>query len=98
MENGKIRSRTCCVLSFLIGAAVGGGIALLATPQSGKRTRDQLKRIAGEAKEKAWVCYDEMKEKSSAATEKVQGYYQEAKQTVGSAVETAKKTFQRVKE
>jgi len=98
MKNGKSCSATCCVLSFLIGAAVGGGIALLAAPQSGKRTRDQLKRMAGDAKEKAGGCYDEIKDKASVATEKVQGYYQEAKQTVGSTVEAAIKTFQRAKE
>jgi len=98
MENDKSCSVTCCVISFLIGAAVGGGIALLAAPQSGKRTRDQLKRMAGDAKEKAGSYYDEMKDKASVATEKVQGYYQEAKQTVGSTVEAAIKTFQRVKE
>jgi len=91
MKNDKNCSATCCVLSFLIGAAAGSGIALLTAPQSGKRTRDQLKRMAG-------GCYDEMKDKASLATEKVQGYYQEAKQTVGSTVEAAIKTFQRVKE
>ena len=98
MENDKSCSATCCILSFLIGTAVGGCIALLAAPQSGKRTRDQLKRMAGDTKEKAEGCYDEMKDKASEATEKVQGYYQEAKQTVGSTVEAAKKTFQKVTE
>jgi gas vesicle protein len=98
MENDKSCSATCCIFSFLIGTAVGGGIALLAAPQSGKRTRDQLKRMAGDAKEKAGGCYDEMRDKASVATEKVQGYYQEAKQTVGSTVEAAKKTFQKVTE
>jgi gas vesicle protein len=79
----------------LIGTVVGGGIALLGAPTSGKKTREQLKTMAGDAKEKAEGYYDEMKDKASEATEKVQGYYQEAKQTVESTVDVAKKSFQK---
>ncbi|MGD0237856.1 MAG: YtxH domain-containing protein [Syntrophorhabdales bacterium] len=86
------------VLSFLIGAMLGGGIALLAAPKSGKKTREQLKVMAGDAKEKAEGYYDGMKEKASEATEKVQGYYQEATRTVESTVDAAKKSFQKVTE
>jgi gas vesicle protein len=84
----------CCVLSFLIGAVIGGGIALLGAPNSGKRTRKQLKTMAEDAKEKAEGYYDEMKDKAAEVTEKAQGYYQEARRTVESTVDAAKKTFQ----
>ena len=84
------------MVSFLIGAMVGGGIALLTAPKSGKRTREQLKRMAVDAKEKAEDCYDEMKDKAAEATEKVQDYYQEVKRTVESTVDAAKKTLQKV--
>ena len=98
MENEKSCYRVCCVVSFLIGAMVGGGIALLTAPKSGKRTREQLKRMAGDVQEKAEDYYDEMKEKAAEATEKVQDYYKEAKRTVESTVDTAKKTFQKAAE
>ena len=98
MEKEKSCSGVCCVVSFLIGAMVGGGIALLTAPKSGKRTREQLKRMAGDTKEKAEDYYDEMKDKAAEATEKVQDYYQEAKRTVESTVDAAKKTFQKVTE
>jgi gas vesicle protein len=83
------------MLSFLIGAMVGGGIALLAAPKSGKRTRQQLKRMARDAKEKAEDFYDELKDKAAEATEKAQDYYQETRRTVESTVDAAKKTFQK---
>ena len=86
------------MLSFLIGAMAGGGIALLTAPKSGKKTREQLKRMAREAKEKAEDYYDEMKDKAAEATEKVQDYYQEAIRTVESTVDVAKKTVQKVTE
>ena len=98
MGNEKSCSGMCCVLSFLIGGMVGGGIALLVAPKSGKRTREQLTRMAGDAKERAEGYYDEMKDNAVEATEKVQGYYQEAKRTVESTVDAAKKTFQKAKE
>jgi gas vesicle protein len=98
MGNEKSCSGTGCVLSFLIGAMVGGGIALLVAPKSGKRTREQLKMMAGDAKERAEGYYEEMKDKAAEATEKVQGYYQDAKRTVESTVDAAKKTFQKAKE
>ena len=98
MGNEKGCSGMCCVLSFLIGTMVGGGIALLAAPKSGKRTRGQLKRMAEDAKEKAEDYYDEMKDKATEATEKVQDYYEEAKRTVESTVDAAKKSFQKAKE
>ena len=98
MENERSCYGMCCVVSFLIGAMVGGGIALLTAPKSGKKTREQLKRMAREAKEKAEDYYDEMKDKAAEATEKVQDYYQEAIRTVESTVDAAKKTVQKVTE
>jgi len=98
MENERSCYGMCCVVSFLIGAMVGGGIALLTAPKSGKRTREQLKRMARDAKEKAEDYYDEMKDKAAEATEKAQGYHQEATQTVESTADAAKKSFQKAKE
>ena len=98
MENKRSCYGMCCVVSFFIGAMVGGGIALLTAPKSGKKTREQLRRMARDAKEKTEDYYDEMKEKAAEATEKVQDYYQEAKRTVESSVDAAKKTFQKITE
>ena len=86
------------MLSFLIGVMVGGGIALLTAPKSGKKTREQLRGMARDATEKTEDYYDEMKEKAAEATEKVQDYYQEAKRTVESSVDAVKKTFQKITE
>jgi gas vesicle protein len=98
MEEEKSCSGICCILSFLAGAAVGGAIALLMAPKSGKKTRQQLKRMARDAQEKAEDYYDEVKDKATEVTEKVQDYYQEAKRTVESAVGAAKKTAQKAGE
>jgi len=51
------------------------------SPKSGQRTREQLKRMAGDVKDKAEDYYDEMKDKATEATEKVR-LLPEAKHTV----------------
>ncbi len=49
-------------LSFLagliLGAAIGAGVALLTAPQSGKRTRRQLKQAADGVRESATERWD----------------------------------------
>jgi gas vesicle protein len=41
------------VLGFLVGAATGAAVALLIAPQSGKRTRRQLKKVVATARDTA---------------------------------------------
>jgi gas vesicle protein len=41
------------IFSFLAGGAVGAGLALLLAPQSGKKTRRQLREIAEDLSEQA---------------------------------------------
>jgi len=48
MENGKRFFGICCVLSFLIGAMVGGGIGSPDSPEIGKKDEEQLARMAGD--------------------------------------------------
>jgi gas vesicle protein len=58
-------------IGLLAGAVIGGVIALLYAPQSGKETRQQIKEkateVAGAVKEKASEVVDAVKEKASGA-------------------------------
>ena len=58
-------------IGLLAGAVIGGVIALLYAPQSGKETRKQIKEktseVAGAIKEKASGIVDAVKEKTSGA-------------------------------
>jgi len=45
-------STGCTILAFFIGGLVGAGVALLLAPQSGKETRQKIKELADDAKEK----------------------------------------------
>jgi gas vesicle protein len=48
------------VAGLLLGAVIGAGVALLTAPDSGKRTRRRLRKVAGELRETAEDRWDEM--------------------------------------
>jgi len=48
------------VSGFLLGAAVGAGIAILTAPQSGRRTRRKIRRAAGDLRVGAEDRWDEL--------------------------------------
>jgi gas vesicle protein len=48
------------VAGLLLGAVIGAGVALLTAPDSGKRTRRRLRKVAGELRESAEDRWDEL--------------------------------------
>ncbi|MDQ2767482.1 MAG: YtxH domain-containing protein [Gemmatimonadota bacterium] len=72
--------------SFLLGAAIGAGIALLLAPQSGEETRRDLKRKAGEMKDAA-------KDVAGDLSDTVVDRYAKAKRTVGSTFDSARQAI-----
>jgi gas vesicle protein len=58
-------NKTTTVVALLAGLAAGAALGLLLAPQSGKETRDKLKRKAREAKDRAEELMKEGREKFS---------------------------------
>ena len=52
MSSERGISPSAVVLAFLLGGALGSCLALLYAPESGKRTRDRLRRMAEDAQER----------------------------------------------
>ena len=67
------------VSGFLLGAAVGAGIALLDAPEPGNRTRGRIRRVAGELRE--------------TATDQIDDFAEDVKSRVDDAVRGAKRKF-----
>lgn len=63
------------LVAFLAGAAIGGGIALLTAPRSGRETREQLRGLAGETSERIRKIAEE-------AEERIANVLQEGKETL----------------
>lgn len=72
--------------SFLFGAAIGAGIALLLAPQSGEETRRDIKRKAGEMKAAA-------KEAAGDLSDTVVDRYSKAKRSVGTTIDSARQAI-----
>jgi len=59
--------------SFLTGAAIGAGLALLFAPQSGKETRKQIKDFAEKIGEEVKDNYEKVAEKTRSMINKRRG-------------------------
>lgn len=86
------------LLSFLLGGMVGAGFALLLAPQSGRETRQKIRELSDEAREKAMGYVDEIKGKVTTGIDKGKGYYEEKKSMIGSAIEAGKEAYGKEKE
>lgn len=75
------------LISFLLGALLGAGAALLLAPKAGRQTREQLKGMAMDAKGKAGGYYDQVKGKITTAMQKGKETAEEAKEEIKSKVE-----------
>jgi gas vesicle protein len=72
--------------SFLLGAALGAGIALLLAPQSGEETRRDIKR-------KARQVSDAAKDAAGELQDTMVDRYSKAKATVGTKIDSARQAI-----
>ena len=86
------------LLSFLLGGVVGAGLALLFAPQSGRETRQKIKDLSDDVKEKSAEYVNQAKEKATSLVEEGKGYYDEKKSIMKSAVEAGKEAYEKEKE
>jgi len=69
-ENDYDRNSGSWVLTFILGGLIGAVVALLVAPKSGRLTREQLKDVAQDAKEKAGGYYDQARSKVTDVVQK----------------------------
>jgi len=86
------------LLSFLLGGVVGAGLALLFAPQSGRETREKIRELTDDVKEKATGYANQAKEKAASLVEEGKGFYDEKKSIIKSAVEAGKEAYEKEKE
>ena len=60
MDSDQERQAASFLSGLVLGAVIGAGVALLATPQSGRRTRRRLRRVAGRLREGSNDRFDEV--------------------------------------
>jgi gas vesicle protein len=82
-----IEKKSGGLTSFLLGAAIGAGIALLLAPRSGAETRRQLARSARRVQRAAEDAVDDVKEK-------VADTYESARQRVEDKIDATREAIE----
>ena len=86
MRHNKGVSAGTVVLLCLSAAAIGAGAALLLTPQSGRRSQQQLRRYGRRAQNSLHEFVEEATEAVSKSIEKAQEFLQAKKSTLPEAI------------
>ncbi len=84
--------------SFILGGLIGASVALLVAPKSGRKTREQIKDMAQDARERAEGYYELAKGRISTAVQKGAEVFQEKKTEVESTIAKGKEAYRKVKE
>ncbi len=96
-EEGRY-SAGSLILGFFIGGLVGAGVALLLAPQAGAETRQKIKELAGDVKEKATEYAEKVKGQVTSTVGKGKEILEEKKSLVTAAVDAGKEAYQKEKE
>jgi len=96
-ENNGVNASTV-FLSFLAGAAVGAGLALLVAPKTGKELREKIAELTDDAVSKIKDYASEAQTKISATLEEGKELIKEKKSILTSAIEAGKEAMDREKE
>lgn len=86
------------MLSFVLGGLIGAAVALLVAPKSGRQTREQIKDMAQDAKERAGGYYDQARGKISGAMQKGADVFQQKKSEMESTIAQGKEAYQKARE
>jgi gas vesicle protein len=99
MSNSEGRySAGCVAIAFLLGGAVGAGLATLLTPRTGPEVRDRIREQAYAARGEAYRVADEVRDKAGALLEKSKDVIGQKKAVLESAYEAGKEAMAREKE
>ncbi len=96
-DNDAVSTSTVLV-SFLAGAALGAGLALLYAPKSGRDTRDQISDLTDDAVDKIKEYAKEAQDKIKTAMEEGKETLKEKKSILSSAIEAGKEALMKEKE
>ena len=81
-------------LSFIMGAAIGGGLALLFAPRSGEETRDQIRQLGDDARDKIRDIISDAERRVKEAIEEGRELVHDKAEVIASAVEAGRAAYQ----
>ena len=81
------------VLAFLAGAAIGGAIALLTAPRSGRETREKIRGTADDMRERLQSIVAEAEAKIRQTLDEGGNAWHEKQETFKTVVEAGKEAY-----
>jgi len=97
-DDDKGLSASTVFLSFLAGATVGAGLALLVAPKTGRELREKIADLTDDAVVKIKDYASEAQSKITASLEDGKELIKEKKSIIASAIEAGKDAMEREKE
>jgi gas vesicle protein len=85
-------------LSFLVGGLIGAGAVMLTTRKTGEETREMIKGLAEEAKEKAEDYIDQVKNMATSYFEKGKDLVEKESNIITKVVEAGKEAYEKEKQ
>lgn len=88
-------SAASVALGFILGGVLGGCLALLIAPESGRRTRERLRDLAADVRDKTVDLSEDLRDKAEDAMERGREVFEEKKSILSAAVQAGKDAMQR---
>jgi gas vesicle protein len=95
MSEERGYSGASVALSFILGGTLGACLALLFAPESGRRTRERLRDLAADVRDKTIDISEELRDKAEDAMERGREVLEEKRSIVTAAVQAGKEAVQR---
>ena len=81
-------------LAFMLGAAIGGGIALLTSPRSGPETRDKLRGMADDGRDRIKAMAEDAETRVRQAVDEGRELLEEKADLIKAAVKAGKEAME----
>ncbi|MEK7204721.1 MAG: YtxH domain-containing protein, partial [candidate division NC10 bacterium] len=94
MSEERGYSAASVALGFILGGVLGGCLALLFAPESGRRTRERLRDLAADVRDKTIDLSEDIRDKAEDAVEKGREVFEEKKSILSAAVQAGKEAMQ----
>jgi len=95
MSEERGYSGSAIALGFILGGALGASLALLFAPESGRRTRERLRDLAADMRDKTIDLSEDLRDRAEDAVERSREVLEEKKSILTAAVQAGKEAMQR---
>lgn len=98
MSEDRGFSGAAVALGFILGGALGACLAVLFTPESGRRTRDRLRDLASDVRDKTIDLSEDIRDRAEDVVERGREVFEEKKSILTAAVQAGREAMQRERE